>query len=106
MVDHKLDVLASELIRRYKVSVGTVQEIKWFGSDIWQADGYTLLHLTSHSLVTVRTLYEKKVLESCWMDEKATNAWRAAGEAWEAVRSRLVTTTLKITRVGQRIPGG
>ena len=40
------------------------------------------------------------------LDEKATAAWRAAGEAWEAVSSRIVTARLKLARRGQRIPGG
>ena len=29
-----------------------------------------------------------------------------AGEAWEAVSSRIVTTRLKLARRGQKIPGG
>ena len=35
-VDRKLDLLMKEL-RRYRVSVGAIQETKWFSSDIWQA---------------------------------------------------------------------
>ena len=43
LVNHKLDLLAKEL-RRYGVAVAAIQETKWFGSDVWQAGGYTLLH--------------------------------------------------------------
>ena len=42
-IDRKLDLLMREL-RQYSVSVGANQETKWFGSDIWQAKGYTFLH--------------------------------------------------------------
>ena len=40
------------------------------------------------------------------LDEKARAAWRAPGEAWEAVSSRIVTARLKLARRGQRIPCG
>ena len=40
------------------------------------------------------------------LDEKATAAWRAAGEIWEAVSSRIVTARLKLARLGQRMIGG
>ena len=42
-VDRKLDLLVREL-KRYGVSVAGIQETKWFGNDVWVADGYTLLH--------------------------------------------------------------
>ena len=42
-MDHKLDLLEKEL-RHYGVSVVTIQETKWFGKDVWQADGHTFLH--------------------------------------------------------------
>ena len=51
-----------------------------------------------HCLVTVR-----KEGIGILLDERATNAWRAAGEAWEAISSRIITARLKITRAGQRI---
>ena len=43
-MDRKLDLLVGEL-QRYNVSVGGIQETKWFGADVWPAaNGYTLLH--------------------------------------------------------------
>ena len=103
-VDCKLDLLVREL-RRYNVSVGAVQETKWFGSDIWQADGYTLLH-SGRPLPGDSESAARKEGVGILLDEKATNAWRAAGEAWEATSSRIISARLKIVRVGQRIPGG
>ena len=48
-MDHKLDLLVSEL-RRYGVSVVAIQETKWFGKVVWQADGHTFLTLAAHCL--------------------------------------------------------
>ena len=31
-------------LRRYDVSVAAVQETKWFGAGVWEAQGYTLLY--------------------------------------------------------------
>ena len=43
-VDRKLDLLVGEL-RRYGVSVGGVQESRWFRKDVWPAAaGCTFLH--------------------------------------------------------------
>ena len=51
-VDRKLDLLVREL-KRYGVSVAGIQETKWFGNDLWVADGYTLLHSGDLCLVKV-----------------------------------------------------
>ena len=40
------------------------------------------------------------------LDERASAAWREAGEAWEAISSRVVTARLKAMGRGQRRPGG
>ena len=37
-VNQKLDFMLSKL-KRYRVSVGAIQETKWFGNDVWQAEG-------------------------------------------------------------------
>ena len=42
-VNRKLDFLVKEL-RRLKVAVAGIQETKWLEQDVWNADGYTLLH--------------------------------------------------------------
>ena len=82
-----------------------MQETKWFGSDMWQADGYTLLHSGRSLPGDVENAVRKEGV-GILLDERAANAWRAAGEAWEAVSSRIVAARLKITCAGQRIPGG
>ena len=45
-VDRKWDLVVREL-KRYRVSVAGIQESKWFGSDVWPADGYTFFTLWS-----------------------------------------------------------
>ena len=40
------------------------------------------------------------------MDGRATAAWRAADEVWQAVSSHIVTARLKLVSAGQPLVGG
>ena len=103
-VDRKLDFLVKEL-KRLSVSVAGIQETKWFGSDVWTAEGHTMLHCG-------RPLPEESAQQmrnegvGILLDKDATAAWKDAGEIWEAVSSRVVMARLKVVRSGQRRPGG
>ena len=103
-VDRKLDFLVKEL-RRYCVSVAAVQETKWFGTDVWEAQGYTFLH-SGRPLPCEEGPAVRREGVGIVLDEGATAAWREAGEKWKAVSSRIVTARLKSTSVGQRRAGG
>ena len=103
-VDRKLDLLVREL-RRYDVSVAAVRETKWFGADVWETQGYTLLH-SGRPLPHGEEPAVRKEGVGIALDERATSAWREAGEKWKAVSSRIVTARLKLTSVGQRRAGG
>ena len=93
-MDRKLDLLVGEL-KRYGVSVAGIQETKWFGADVWPAaDGCVLLHSgrpvpNNNAEVMVR----REGVEI--LNKRAVSAWRAAGEVWRAINSRLVIARLK-----------
>ena len=40
------------------------------------------------------------------LHETTTAAWKDAGEVWEVVSSRVITARLRLSRAGQRRPGG
>ena len=71
-VDRKLDLLVGEL-RRYGVSIAGIQESKWFGSDVWPADGYTFLH-SGRPLPGVDERATRNEGVGIALDEKATVA--------------------------------
>ena len=106
-VDRKLDLMMKEL-KWYRVSVAAIQETKWFGKDVWKAQGYTFLHsgrpLPSDDGSAATAMRNEGV--GIALDGRATAAWDEAGEAWEVVSSRIVTAQLKAASVGQRRPGG
>ena len=103
-VERKLDLLVKELAR-YRISIAGIQETKWFGSDIWPAGEWTFLHsgriLPADDDITIR-----REGVGILLDGRATAAWRAAGEMWTAVSSRIVTARLKLASAGQRLVGG
>ena len=103
-MDRKLDLLVSEL-RRYGVSVAAIQETKWFGKDVWQADRHTFLH-SGRPLPKDGEPAVRNEGVGILLDERATAAWKEAGEVWNAISSRIVTARLKLVGAGQRKPGG
>ena len=61
-IDRKLDLLVKES-RWYHVSVGAIQETKWFGNDTWQAEGYTFCTQVDPCPVMARMLPGRRVLD-------------------------------------------
>ena len=85
----KLDLLVGEL-QCYNVSVGEIQETKWFGADVWPAaNGCTLLHSGRYAPSSDDAVTRRKGV-GLVLDVRATAAWRMAGEAWKPVSSRVI----------------
>ena len=103
MVDKKLDLLVREL-KRYGISIAGIPETKWFGSDVWPADGYTFLHSGS-PLPSDQERAARNEGVGIALDKKDTPAWKNVGEVWEAVSSRVVMMHLKFAGVGKRSMG-
>ena len=88
----------------FGVAVAGIQETKWFGGDVWTADGYTLLH-SGRPLPEENDPQVRNESVGILLNQDATRAWKDAGESWEAISSRLVMARLKVARAGQRRPG-
>ena len=102
-VDRKLDLVVSEL-KRYGVSIAAIQETKWFGSDIWQADDYTFLHSGRPLPNNVESAMRNEGVGIA-LNKEATKTWKEAGEGWDAVNSRIITAHLRITKKGRKVRG-
>ena len=102
-VDRKLDLVVSEL-KRYGVSIAAIQETKWFGSDIWQADDYTFLH-SGRPLPNNGESAMRNEGVGIALNKEATKAWKEAGEVWDAVNSRIITARLRLTKKGRKVRG-
>ena len=87
-VDRKLDFLVKEL-QKFGVAIAGIQKTKWFGRDVWNSDGYTLLHSGRQLPEDGEPLVRNEGV-GILLDRRATSAWKDAGELWEAVSSRVV----------------
>ena len=72
-VDRKLDCLVKEL-KKLNVAVAGIQETKWFGQDVWNADGFTLLQ-SGRTLPGDGELLLRKEGVGIVLDQCATAAW-------------------------------
>ena len=115
-VERKLDILVKELAR-YHISIVGIQEIKWFGSDIWPSgewpanddiairrEGVGIL-LDGRATAVWRAVGEMWTAVSSWRAVgemwTAVSSWRAVGEMWTAVSSCIMTARLKLALAGQ-----
>ena len=69
-VDRKLDFLIREL-KRFDVTIASIQETKWFGQDVWTVDGCTLLH-PGHNLPGDGELFLRNEGVGIVLDQRAT----------------------------------
>ena len=83
-----------------------IQETKWFGLNVWPADnGWVFLH-------SGRPSPSSNEVAQCGegvgilLSPAGVEAWHAAGDAWCAVKSRIVTAQLRLASVGLRQAGG
>ena len=78
MCYRKLDLLVNEL-KKLNVAVAGIQETKWFGQNVWNAGGYTLLHLGCTLPGDDEPLLRNEGV-GIVLDQHATVAWKNAGE--------------------------
>ena len=86
------------------MSVAGIQEIKWFGKDVWPVGGYIFLH-SGRPLPGDQERASRNEGVGIALDEKATVAWKDAGEVWEAVRSTITSARLKWVDTGKKKRG-
>ena len=76
-MDWKLDFVVKEL-KRLRISIARIQETKWFGKNIWNANGYTLIH-PGRPLPNEDEPQRRNEGVGILLDECATQAWKDAG---------------------------
>ena len=60
-------------------AVAGIQQTKWFGKDVWDAEGYTFLH-SGQPLPDQRDRAVRNDGVEIVLDAKATTSWKEAGE--------------------------
>ena len=71
------------------MSVAGIQGIEWFGNDVWTAGEYIFLH-SGRPLPDTDKIGVRNEGVGIALDKAVAEAWKKAGEVWEAVSSRVV----------------
>ena len=100
-VDRKIKFLVNEL-KCFRMGAVCISETKWFGSDLYEVDGFTVLH-SGHDLPQPGNAFQCGGGVAVILDPVMTQAWRDAGESWLAVNSRIVFVRLQF---GDKHPSG
>ena len=90
-VQHKRMVIKNSFVTKdqnMKQKSKRIQETKWFGKDVWPVGRYTFLH-SGRPLPGDQERASRNEGVGITLDEKATVAWKNAGEVWEVVSSRI-----------------
>ena len=92
-VDRKVDLMVNEL-KKYSISVTGISETKWFGQEVYSVSNFTVLH-SGRPRPEQGERVERNEGVAIVLDQQMTDAWRAAGEEWKAVSSRIVVARVK-----------
>ena len=92
--DRKVDLIVREM-RRYNVKVTTLQETKWFGSEVYRVAGSVVLTSGREKPAQGATVKRGEGVE-IMLTDWAIDAWKAAGRQWKACSSRAVSACLQL----------
>ena len=98
VVDRKAALMVHDL-KKYGVSIAGISENKWFGKDLYDVEGYMILH-SGRPLPEYDSPMVWNEGVGIVLDREITAAWREAGEVWEAVSSRIICARLKLAGQG------
>ena len=93
-VDKKVRFLVRELMH-FRMGITCISETKWFGKDVYEINGYIVLH-SGHDLPGSGDALQCDEGVAIVLDAVLSVAWRDTGEVWTAVNSRLVSARLQL----------
>ena len=93
-VDKKASFMIREF-RKYRINIAGISETKWFGQDIYEVEGYTILH-SGRPIPGDTDAVERNEGVGIVLDPQLKEAWRRAGEIWKGVSSRIMMVRVKL----------
>ena len=77
------------------MSIVCISETKWFGDDIYEVDGYTVIH-SGRSVPQSGDTIQRGEGVAIVLDLVMATSWRDSGALWSAISSRIVSACLKL----------
>ena len=93
-VDKKASFMVREF-KKYRINIAGISETEWFGQDMYEVEGYTILH-SGRPIPGDTDIMERSEGVGIVLDPHLAEAWRRAGEVWEGVSSRIVMARVKL----------
>ena len=95
-VDRKVNLLVEEL-RRFEISITGISETKWFGQDVYEVDGFVLVH-SGRPIPADEEPVQRNAGVGILLNPTMAAAWRDSGECWRAVSFRIVSVHIQLQR--------
>ena len=90
----KTNLLMKEL-RKFGIDIAGLSETKWFDSNIYSTEGYTILS-SGRPLPKDGEHMHRGEGVGIALGKRATEAWVAGGQVWEPVSSRVMSARLLV----------
>ena len=75
-----------------------ISETKWFGDDVYEVDGFTVLH-SGHDVPQSGDVIQRGEGVAIVLDPLMGRLWRDSGKTWSAISSRVVSARLQLCLV-------
>ena len=93
-VDRKASLMICEF-KKFRINIAAISETKWFGQNIYEIEGYTILH-SGRPVPGDGDIIERNEGVGIVLDPLLADAWRRAGEVWKGVSSRIIMARVKL----------
>ena len=94
LVDKRINFLVQEL-KRYRTSIVCISETKWFGDDVYEVDGFTVLH-SGRSVPQSGDAIQRGEGVAIVLDPLMATAWRDSGGTLSAISSKIISARLQL----------
>ena len=83
-------------MKRIRMREVCISEIKWFGSDVYEVDGFTVLH-SGCDMPQPCDILQRVEGVTVVLDPVMTQAWLDEGESWLVVNSKIMAIRLQLS---------
>ena len=93
-VDKKASFMVEEF-RKFNMNIIGISEIKWFGQEKYEVDGYVILH-SGRPVPVGDEAVERNEGVGIVLHSGMAKVWKDSGEVWKPVSSRIVYARIEL----------
>ena len=93
----------SARVHNYYVLLIGISETKWFGDDVFEMNGYTVIYL-GHSVPQSGDTVQCGEGVAIVLNPVMATSWRDSGASWSAISSKIVSARLQLCLSDSALP--